>query len=783
MSDGRVVIDTRMNEEGIDKGRRSIEGKLNGLSKTAGNITNSLKTMAVGAFAAMGVRGISELTKMGIESAAVAQEMSAQYEQVFAGMTREASDALNRVSNETNILPNRLKPAMIQMAAFAKTAGMDTAESLELSERAMRVAADSTAWFGGSIEATTESLQSFLKGNFENDAALGISATETTRNAKANELYGQSFKDLSEAQKQLTLLAMVEDGQKLSGALGQAAREGEGYENVLGNLKRSWTDFMAILGQPMMEVAIKGMQWLTDVILDAGGGVQQLSNWFSMLWGQIQSGEGFLGTIVSRFKSFATLIQEAFSEGNFSQVGNLANGLLTMLINTLLGGVPRLLQLGADLINRLADGMGMSIPEMVQAALAVITSFIFGFLDNIPLLMNTGMQVLQGLISGIMTAIPTLLTTVTEVLNILVSTLTMGVPQFLFLGMEVLLMLIEGIISLIPTLIPVVMTLLDLIVTTITSNLGMIIDAGIKLLEGIIDGILMLLPDLMATALTLVQTIVDTVASNLPAIIDAGVRILNSIVDGIVKMLPSLISMAVELIMTLFNTLIQNLPTILEAGVQLLLAVVDGVLRALPEIFSAAEAIGDTIMNVLGDIDWLSLGAEIVNGIAAGISAFGGAIWSTLEGIVSSAWGSVKEFFGIASPSRLMRDTIGRYIPEGMAVGMEMEAGSVEDAADMLARVAIPDMSGIGISRQTVAKGASSVAVPVPFTASAAEGATSADLNELKGLLQQLLRKDTSLYIDSREIARAIANPIREETSRLDAWDEMLRHGVRPSQA
>lgn len=90
-------------------------------------------------------------------------------------------------------------------------------------ERALRVAADSAAYYDRSLEDTTESLQSFLKGNFENDAALGLSATETTRNAAAMDLFGQKFKDLSEIQKQETLLKMVEDSMKLSGAMGQAS--------------------------------------------------------------------------------------------------------------------------------------------------------------------------------------------------------------------------------------------------------------------------------------------------------------------------------------------------------------------------------------------------------------------------------------------------------------------------------------------------------------------------------------------------------------------------------
>ena len=46
-------------------------------------------------------------------------------------------------------------------------------------------------------------------------------------------------RDLDEAQKQLTLLQMVEDANKLSGALGQASRESDTWTNQLGNLKQS----------------------------------------------------------------------------------------------------------------------------------------------------------------------------------------------------------------------------------------------------------------------------------------------------------------------------------------------------------------------------------------------------------------------------------------------------------------------------------------------------------------------------------------------------------------
>ena len=143
---------------------------------------------------------------------------------------------------------------------------MDSAAALGMMQEALQVTADSAAYYDRSLEDTAESLKSFLKGNYANDAALGLSCTETTRNAAANRLYGKSFKDLSEAQKQLTLLQMVRDANRLSGAMGQAARESNGWENVLGNLKESWNQLLAAVGKPVLQGAVVVIQHITSAI-------------------------------------------------------------------------------------------------------------------------------------------------------------------------------------------------------------------------------------------------------------------------------------------------------------------------------------------------------------------------------------------------------------------------------------------------------------------------------------------------------------------------------------
>ena len=129
--------------------------------------------------------------------------------------------------------------------------------------KGLQAAADAAAYYDRSLEDTTESLMSFLKGNFANDAALGVSCTETTRNAAAMELFGQKYNELSEIQKQQTLLKMVTDAQELSGAMGQAAREAEGWENVIGNLSEAWRQFLGALGELYLDDVISVVQVIT----------------------------------------------------------------------------------------------------------------------------------------------------------------------------------------------------------------------------------------------------------------------------------------------------------------------------------------------------------------------------------------------------------------------------------------------------------------------------------------------------------------------------------------
>lgn len=288
---GTVAIET-------SEANKNIDITTDKVAKSESKLSKAFEKIGAAVATAFAVDKIADFGVACINAAADAGAIASQFAQVFGDYEETAGGSLEKIADDAGISMNRMKSSYTKIAAFAKTTGMETADAMSLADRALVAVADSAAFYDRSLEETTESLQSFLKGNYENDAALGLSCTETTRNAKANELYGQSFKDLSESQKQLTLLAMVEDANKLSGAIGQASRESDTWTNQTGNLSQAWTDFKATIGSNFLDVAVQGVKAVTGWVETLTMKVEPFVGWIqstavpaiSAVWQNIRTG-------------------------------------------------------------------------------------------------------------------------------------------------------------------------------------------------------------------------------------------------------------------------------------------------------------------------------------------------------------------------------------------------------------------------------------------------------------------------------------------------------------
>lgn len=91
---------------------------------------------------------------------------------------------------------------------------------------------------------------------------------------------------------------------------------------------------------------------------------------------------------------------------------------------------------------------------------------------------------------------------------------------------------------------------------------------------------------------------------------------------------------------------------------------------------SAIQAASQFVSNIVSGLSGLagrvmSVGSDIVHGIWSGISGAAGWLMNQISGFADNIVSGIKGFFGIHSPSTVMRDQVGKYLAEGVAVGWE----------------------------------------------------------------------------------------------------------------
>ena len=283
---GTIGLNNQEANKGIDETTNKAEGAGN---KIAGFFKKAALVIG-GAFAATKLVGFGKMT---VEAAASAKAIQAQFEQVFGDSQVQASDMVSDMAQKFGMLPNRIKPAFTATASMFKGLGLESSEAMKYAEKATGLAADAAAFFDKSFEEADGSLKSFIKGNYEGGEAIGLFANETQMAAWAAENLGLTWEDASEAEKQLARTEFAEAMMRNSGAAGQATRESEGYENQLGNLKQAFQDFKALVGAPLLDVVIGGLQKATEWLQTAGDKVVAFQGWFVTMRDEIANSTAF----------------------------------------------------------------------------------------------------------------------------------------------------------------------------------------------------------------------------------------------------------------------------------------------------------------------------------------------------------------------------------------------------------------------------------------------------------------------------------------------------------
>lgn len=301
--------------------------------------------------------------------------------------------------------------------------------------------------------------------------------------------------------------------------------------------------------------------------------------------------------------------------------------------------------------------------------------------------------------------------------------------------------------------------------TAIATGLPDILATGGEMLSTLVSGISGALPGLTAQALQLMVSFVGQLLSSLPQVLSTGKTVLLSVVQGIQTALPSMLASAGEAIGTLLQGIIRNLPSIISAGFDLVVSLITGLGNAAPNLISGAGQLLQNIGKAVKNINWRQLGRDIVQGLINGIGAMGNALWNAARSIARSALNAIKSALGIASPSKVMRDQVGKWIPPGVAVGIQANTKPLTDA--------MHDLSGITTDTLQTDLQLNSAALQMPASVAVrADRTTEAEgsINQLVELLADLVEGTAARETENNLLIRELI----ETVSRIRVGDETI---------
>ncbi len=220
-------------------------------------------------------------------------------------------------------------------------------------------------------------------------------------------------------------------------------------------------------------------------------------------------------------------------------------------------------------------------------------------------------------------------------------------------------------------------------VENMTNTLPKVLEIGTHLVTSLSLAIIDNLPTLMETGANMMFLLIDKLIDALPQILETGLQIIITLADGIADNVDELIPRLEKVIMKLIEVIIDNLPKIIETGLRLIGALAIGLIKAIPDLVASIPRIIRSIRKAFSDFDWGSIGRNIIDGVKDGIVNAGHKVIDAITGIASNAFNSVKNFFGIASPSKKMK-ALAKWIPIGMADGIDSEGDTpIQSLADI----------------------------------------------------------------------------------------------------
>ena len=492
---------------------------------------------------------------------------------------------------------------------------------------------------------------------------------------------------------------------------------------MLGDISQGSADKMSRIAMAYGQMSSAGKVSLEDVkqMIEAGfNPLQEISEStgesMESLYDRISKGTISVDEITAS-------MERATSEGGkYFQSMEKQSQTFSGLISTLKDNAQQLL---GEVVKPISDGL---TETLLPAAISTIEQLTQGFEENgVAGMIQAAGNIVNGLFTGIMENAPLLISTGMELLNQFLLGIATGVPALITKGFEIVTQLVLGILQ----------------------NLPQLITQGAAVVTNFVNGLL----------------------SSLPSVLQSGVQMILRLVDGIINNLPSIISAAAQAIARFIASIASNLPQIIATGNKIIAELAVGLIKAIPNLVSKIPQIISAIKDAFLSVDWLSVGVNIIKGIASGVAAAAGELVDAAVSAATNALNWVKDKLGIHSPSRVFRDQVGKNMALGIGVGFEdnIPYKDMEKQANrMVSRI---QGAAIGVTTS-----ASPTAGGYIASRSAIRTSDNSELIYAVEKLSRLANRPIELInkIDSVQTSRVLATPMQNQIQKNQNFRKML---------
>lgn len=300
---------------------------------------------------------------------------------------------------------------------------------------------------------------------------------------------------------------------------------------------------------------------------------------------------------------------------------------------------------------------------------ADLSSDIDAFAESVATVGGNIVPVAEQALAGVGTLIETLLPVIMGEIPTIVNEV---IPELLESGANMVTTILQGISNNMPEIVQGAISIMSTLIQTILDNLPLLIETALSMITQLAMGIAQALPELIPTIVDVVLTMVETLIDNVDLLIDAALQLIMGLADGLITALPKLLEKGPEIITKLVESLINNLPKIIACALELMIALGEGLIKALPKMLLNIPTIISSIVKgiIAGIKDIKNAGTQLIEGLWNGIQERWSKLVDSVKNLGKNLVSSVKDIFGIHSPSRVF-EGIGKMMIAGLEEGTD----------------------------------------------------------------------------------------------------------------